>query len=279
MEWSRNEVEAAVADYFHMLLQELAGQSYNKTTHRRALLNKLNSRTDGAVEKKHQNISAILIELGYPYISGYKPLRNYQALIAEVIEIRLQADSVVDSAVLFAASLPAQAPLVDDFSKVLVDAPEFDSKAADSASRYIPNRTPQKRDYFEREARNVSLGAAGEAFALNFEHQRLKTLGKSHLADRVEHVSVTKGDGLGFDILSFDASGRERFIEVKTTSFGKETPFYITRGELSFAKEHDEQFHLYRLFDFRREPKIFALPGQVGLHCSLSPLNFMAHFP
>ena len=95
-------------------------------------------------------------------------------------------------------------------------------------------------------------------------------MGKSLLADKVEHVSKTKGDGLGFDILSFEANGQERFIEVKSTAFGKETPFFITRGEVAFAKEHEDQFQLYRLFDFRREPRMFALPGQVGLHCALS---------
>jgi hypothetical protein len=55
-----------------MLVLELSGQTYNKSAHRRALLQKLAARTDAAVELKHQNISAILIELGCPYISGYK---------------------------------------------------------------------------------------------------------------------------------------------------------------------------------------------------------------
>ena len=34
MDWSRVEVEAIVADYLKMLTLELAGQRYNKTTHR-----------------------------------------------------------------------------------------------------------------------------------------------------------------------------------------------------------------------------------------------------
>ena len=44
MDWSREEVEAIVADYLHMLTLELAGQSYNKTEHRQYLLLKLNGR-------------------------------------------------------------------------------------------------------------------------------------------------------------------------------------------------------------------------------------------
>lgn len=35
VDWSREEVEAIVGDYFHMLVQDLSGQNYNKSEHRR----------------------------------------------------------------------------------------------------------------------------------------------------------------------------------------------------------------------------------------------------
>lgn len=79
-------------------------------------------------------------------------------------------------------------------------------------------RTPFKRDYLVIESRNLSLGQSGEEFVFRYEQWRLAHMGKSELADRVEHVSLTKGDGLGYDILSFDANGRERFIEVNVAS-------------------------------------------------------------
>jgi hypothetical protein len=88
-DWSRIEVEAAVADYLDMLALELRGEPFNKANHNRDLLRVLDGRTRGSIERKHQNISAILIELGYPYIDGYKPLRNYQELLREVVEERL----------------------------------------------------------------------------------------------------------------------------------------------------------------------------------------------
>ena len=84
--WSREEVEAAVADYFDMLARELRGEPFNKAQHNRMLQRLLNNRSHGAIERKHQNISAILIELGYPYIDGYKPLGNYQELLRLVVE-------------------------------------------------------------------------------------------------------------------------------------------------------------------------------------------------
>jgi Domain of unknown function (DUF3883) len=279
MDWDIAEVEATVADYFHMLLLELSGQSYNKTTHRRALLGKLNGRSEGAVGIKHQNISAILIELGCPYISGYTPRSNYQMLLRKIVEDRLVRDPLFDAAALTAASIPAVAPLTQDFSALIVDAPKV---APPKNSSHQKNEyrapSPQKRDYLEREARNTLLGTAGEEFVMNFEHFRLRSLGHKALADKVEHVAKTKGDGLGFDVLSFDASGRERFIEVKTTAFGKETPFYVSRGEVRFAQQYSEEFHLYRLFDFRKEPRMFDLQGALEKHCTMNPVSYICQF-
>lgn len=274
--WNRQEVEATVADYFHMLMLELSGQSYNKSAHRKLLLRKLYGRTDSAVERKHQNISAILIEYGVPYISGYKPLGNYQVLLKDVVEERLKADSLFEQAVDAACSAPAVLPLLSDYSNLIVDPPKLNHVVSEATGAY--RAAPQKRDYLAREARNALLGLAGEEFALKYEHYRLYSLGKNGLADRVEHVSKTKGDGSGYDILSFDVTGRERFIEVKTTAFGKETPFFISRGELRFAKAYEDGFHLYRLFDFRRKPKLFDLPGSPEKHCNLNPVTYICQF-
>ena len=80
---------------------------------------------------------------------------------------------------------------------------------------------------------------------MNYERERLRQAGEKRLGDRVEHVAVAKGDGLGYDVLSFDVDGRERFIEVKTTSFGKQTPFFVSRNELEFSDLARDQYHLY----------------------------------
>jgi hypothetical protein len=275
MEWSKTEVEATVADYLHMLFMELSGQSYNKSAHRKQLLSKLNDRPEGAIERKHQNISAILLENGWPYINGYKPLSNYQGILKEIAEARLRNNRSLDEAAILATALPATTPLLHDYAKTLVSPPEQHWVAREPAAVY---RLPQQRDYLEREARNISLGQAGEAFVVNFEHLRLRAAGQDKLADKVEHISQNQGDGLGFDVLSFETDGRERFIEVKTTAFGKETPFFISQNEVGFARENAEQFHLYRLFDFRRNPRLFDLPGAVEQHCRMSPSNYICRF-
>ncbi|MCK9504165.1 MAG: hypothetical protein M0Q95_08275 [Porticoccaceae bacterium] len=83
--WDWLECEAIVADYFAMLDKELTGQPYRKAQHRRALWSRLNNRSEGSIEFKHQNIGAVLIEMGQPYIKGYKPAYNYQQQLKQVV--------------------------------------------------------------------------------------------------------------------------------------------------------------------------------------------------
>jgi hypothetical protein len=276
--WTIEEVEAIVADHLQMLTMELAGQSYSKAEHRRRLQVKLNNRSDGSIEFKHCNISAVLIQLGIPYIRGYQPRSNYQAVLVNVVMDRFQQRSLLDEAALAAVQQPAIAPISTDFARTVTQAPLRQLGAAEPAPDWPWNRNGYKRDYLEREAQNQSLGLAGEEFVLQFEHWRLNALDKSTLADRVEHVAQSKGDGLGYDVLSFEPDGRERFIEVKTTAFGKDTPFFVTKNELSLSRAASQQFHLYRLFEFRKQPRLFDLVGKISDHCLLDPVSYRASF-
>lgn len=135
-----------------------------------------------------------------------------------------------------------------------------------------------KRDYLLRETVNRSLGLAGEEFVLQFEHWRLTQFGVHQLVEQVKHISVEEGDGLGYDVLSFDADGQPRFIEVKTTTFGKETPFFVSKGELALSRQAEKRFHLYHLYEFRNDPRLFDLPGRLDQHCTLDPVSYRASF-
>ena len=275
MDWSREEVEAIVADYLRMLTLELTGQKYNKSEHRRALQQKLTNRSEASIEFKHSNISAVMLELGFPYLRGYKPLSNYQSLLLTIVVDQIHSDPIVDQAALSAVEQPAVVPTEHDFTKVKADAPQRELKVAESSPISF---VAVKRDYLEREERNRSLGAAGEEFVIQFEQWRLYQFGQRQLAERVERVSKSKGDGLGYDVLSFDTDGRERFIEVKTTTFGRETPFFVSRRELALSTIESNRFHLYRVFDFRKAPRIFDLSGPLEQHCTLDPLTYKASF-
>jgi hypothetical protein len=273
--WTREEVEVTVADYFQMLRLELLGQAYNKSAHRRALQQKLSGRSEGAIEMKHQNISAVMIDLGAMPLRGYRGLPNYQVALAEVVADRLGRDEALDKAAIAAVSKPAETPLASEFQGFVVERPSRPDRIATEREQFRQS-SPVIRDYLEREARNRSLGAAGEALVLRYEAIRLHTMGCPRLADRIEHVSVIRGDGAGFDILSFEPDGKERFIEVKTTSFAETTPFYISRNEVGFAKANGCQYRLYRLFDFRKKPRMYELAGPVEASCRLDPITYRA---
>ena len=91
-DWSREEVEATVGDYFAMLRDELLAFPINKAAHNERLRRLLQGRSKASVEFKHANISAVLTLHGYPYIDGYKPSFNFQALLEQVVLEYLEVD-------------------------------------------------------------------------------------------------------------------------------------------------------------------------------------------
>lgn len=224
---------------------------------------------------KHQNISAVMMDLGAMPLRGYRGLPNYQSMLAEVVAEHLARDGRLDQAALTAVAQAAEQPLMTNYSEFLVRPPVWKPRLANERADFM-ERNQIKRDYLEREARNRSLGEAGEHLVLEFEVQRLHKMGCKRLADRVEHTSRLRGDGAGYDILSFDPDGRERYLEVKTTAFVETTPFYISRNEVQFSAERAAQFRLCRVFDFRRKPRMFQLDGDIAASCRLDPINYRA---
>ena len=88
-------------------------------------------------------------------------------------------------------------------------------------------------------------------------------------------VAVEIGDGLGFDVLSYnDHDESEKLIEVKTTGLGKFFPFYVTGNEVCCSEDMAAQFHLFRVFDFGREARVYILTGSLKANCKLDPIQF-----
>lgn len=276
-DWSQTEVEAIVSDYFVMWEKDLRGEKYNKAEHNRLLQKIISRRSRGSIEKKHQNISAVLWHLGYPYIDGYKPLPRYQTLLRIVVEERLERDTVINQLVTKKVQLQAKsAPAPRNIKTAQVPPPSRKEIRRLISDEKQKKRPFVQRNYLEAEASNQSLGRAGEEFILHYEHERLWRAGKRTLAERIEHIPLTKGDYLGFDILSFEPNGRERFIEVKTTRFGALTRFFVSANEVDVSGARKEQYHLYRLFHFDKDPKFFVLKGAIHETCELKAFSFAA---
>ena len=279
--WDWLECEACVQDYFDMLGKELRGERYNKTAHRRALRLKLRNRPDGAVERKHQNISAILVELGFTYISGYKPLFNYQAQLRNTVLAHL-AGRRRDLERVNTVHDVERAPFTGNWNKVLdPDLPDRIPVVTPPERKYLARHV----NYSRREAENRVLGESGEEFVLEFERFHLTRAGRGDLANEVEWSSKEQGDGLGYDLRSFPigddgvAREEEKFIEVKTTNSGKYQPFYITQNEVDFSREFKQQYSLYRVYDFRKSGRrLYRMPGLVEDHVRLNPVLYRAGF-
>jgi len=265
VDWTDAEVNATVGDYLDMLVAEGAGEPYSKADHRRALIGKLNpGRTKSAIEFKHQNISAAMINLGLPYIRGYLPRGNYQAALSDEIQRRLEADPS-----LLTQIMPRE-PSADLGGELqLTDPPP--ARAPTRAGRHI--------DYGALQEESRRVGVLGEELVVVYEQQRLKNAGRPDLADAVQWVAREIGDGLGYDVLSFQVSGAELYIEVKTTGLAAETPFYVSSAELDFAHRHVESYALYRVSQVDDSPQFFVLRGPDITDLEMVPVTYQARLP
>lgn len=189
-DWSDDEVRLVVADYFAMLEKELLGRALNKTEHRRALVPQLAGRLGPAVEFTRTHISAVLAGQGLPYIDGYKPRGNDQALLAQEVESFLDGrPGFLDQLAAAAALNPDTAPdVIPDVEAVIEDPPEA-MVLPESSGRPWLSRRGRRIDFVERDARNRALGRLGEGFVVALERERLRAAGRDDLAGRVEHVA------------------------------------------------------------------------------------------
>ena len=266
--WSSEEIDITVAAYFEMLRLEQQGEAYVKLDKNRELQQWI-GRTHKAIEYKHQNISAVLQHLAMDWIPGYKPATHYQNALADSVVrylCRPLGISVRD--------IP-----VDESNLLkhtyLVPEPVPATRPREST---IPTRVPQKFDPAARDAHNRKLGELGEEQIWMSERVHLTNIGRKDLARKVKWISKEVGDGLGYDVLSFNASGDKRLLEVKTTSGDQHTPFYLTRNELELSVERPNEFRLMRVYDFAQSPKVFKLVPPLEKAVTLQAKHYLASF-
>jgi hypothetical protein len=274
-DWSEFEVDVIIDDYFQMLHEEIKGIAYNKTTHRNRLLSLLGNRNAGSIEFKHQNISAVLLNNGLPYIAGYKPRDNYQKLLEEHVLAYVTKNKKLEVDFDAFANQKVEAkPLIIQYAN-WIEKPPTTSIVQDPISNYYK---PVKKNYLELEQQNHSIGLVGEEMVFEYEKWRLKDAGYPKLAREVEWVSRDQGDGAGYDILSRKINGDEIFIEVKTTTLGKDTPIFFSKTENDFSNDFKKAFHLYRVFDVKRQPRMFSRTGSFKDMCTIEAVNFKGTF-
>lgn len=265
-DWDASELDAIVGDYFAMLGDELAERSYVKAHHRAVLLQQL-GRSAASIEFKHRNISAVLQEMGSPWIWGYKPAPNYQDALFDAVDRYISSHRGV-------LEQPASAPphVVMELDTIFTAMPAPTPRLR----RDRLERLVRKFDPVERDFRNRQLGRAGEEFVVDLERRRLVGQDRVDLARKVRWTAMEDGDGAGFDVLSFEVTGKERLIEMKTTNGAAVTPFFITRNELAVASDRIDYWHLYRVHHFAQQPRIFTVRPPLENVLRLDPETWRA---
>lgn len=233
--WRFEELLIVTNSYFDMLSARLADEKLQVGKRVVAIQNALEDagykRTIKAIEYKLQNVSGVLVDLGREWMQGFAPAKKYQAALRYLVEERLGVGTKETSSI---------EPHMTDQGHAL-----------------------SKTDWAKRDERNRELGLAGENFVLEYERTRLRSAGRPDLAAQVRHLSL-ESDEYGYDVLSFTDSGAPVFAEVKTTTGPRDIPFFLSENELRVAHENPENFRIFRVSRFPKDPTldVFATPLQ-----------------
>jgi hypothetical protein len=275
--WTTYEIEQVLGLYMNMYLRAANGEKFSKSGAFLDMSKRLGVRSKSSVALKMCNISSVMIGLGWPHLPGMGPMPNIQgALVPHVVAALERFHALDDSARKLVATRPTSGPIE------LVVATKI-PRLLDPTELFA-NRIPRavRRNYIELEARNSELGLAGELSVLEFEERRLREQGATKLANRIEHVSALRGDGVGYDIHSFEADGRDKLIEVKTTTGAGSVPFFVSGNELAVSQELSDAYCLSRVFDYpvqdarRKKVQLYELKGALDVTCVLAADSFKA---
>jgi hypothetical protein len=269
---SDNEVRARVRSYFSMLEGELRGRNHRRSFARES------GDDEGTTVTAYRQIAAVLVEQGLPFHRTYRPVPHFPSRMRDAVASYLRNHPELLR--LMEADVDQPAGMVPDLGDRSLD--EIASRAPEPGdipeigSGDASGPAISGIDFLAREQRNHSLAWAGELFVIQYEVARLREAGAGVYADAIEHVAAEQGAGGGFDIHSYDADGRDRYIKVKTTRYRRETPFFVTANEIAMAATHREHFWLYRVFDFREAPRLYGINGSLHDRFRLEPTAYRA---
>lgn len=206
--------------------------------------------------------------------SGYK-------LLLELSIFKESDSSFEDYQEIFDEEVSVVEEILDSQIKLVkVDAPERKTRKATVRHKEQANG-PKNKDFDESNKRNQKTGELGEKLVYDYEHSRLEAAGIDDIESKLIRTSDNKkyGNAYPCDIISVDIeTGAPIYIEVKTTRYAADTPFYISEDERAFSEANASFYRLYRVFDAIRtkEPKFFETIGYVGDNFTLTSDRYIA---
>lgn len=128
-------------------------------------------------------------------------------------------------------------------------------------------------DFQGKAKEQKDLGDKGETLVKQREVEFLK---EKNLHDKAALVDIVQ-DGKGYDVYSFDESGNEKFIEVKTTTGNEYSPFYLSENEVDFMRLNINQYCIYRVYNFDEEnnfAEFYELSGDIENQLLMKPTQY-----
>jgi hypothetical protein len=207
--------------------------------------------------------------------AGYKSnfiIQGFMQLKGEHLSaVETQYGSIEEMLNTFGTSVSEEIPLSTEKLYVNVDSsqrPEVRLNLKFTPKvHYEPNgkrSTVKKIDHVARNKSNAITGSKGEAFVVKEEQARLTELNRTDLAEKVCRVSIDD-DSLGYDVLSYEADGRERYIEVKTS--GAKTTgvrFFMSSNEMLKSRTLDNYFIYFVDGIKTKTPRILPITSPFG---------------
>ena len=122
--------------------------------------------------------------------------------------------------------------------------------------------------------KRLDNGLRGEELVMAKERKKLAGTPYENAVD--PHFALDPS--FGFDLLSFTPDGNQLYIEVKTTSDKKNTPFFISASEkafMEFCHKTGRRYELHRVFDIDRTPKRVIYTSEDLLHFRYTPHDYL----
>lgn len=170
----------------------------------------------------------------------------------------------------------------DNNSIIVYEADNVKATATSLKKTYVPRNTKKtttsvvngkknktKHDYIKEHIRNTDIGERGEKLVFDMEKAKLLKAVESKKISSIDKLLKwisLEDDSAGYDILSYDIDKKEPiYIEVKTTTGSKLTPFYMSENELEFSKNNENNYRLYRIYNFKKPiAEFFELTGDIS---------------
>lgn len=135
----------------------------------------------------------------------------------------------------------------------------------------------RKIDFIAKAEKDQKTGVLAEELVVEYEKDYLRKNNRDDLAQRVKWVAK-EADGYGYDVLSFDLNGEEKYIEVKATTLGESTPFEITANEVELSNSKSNHYWIYRVVHMNStEPVFYKVNGNVYEEFELEPIAYRAY--